>query len=395
MSEELRKENLREPISKKELERRWKAVREEMAKEKLDCLVMENVGKFLGGYVRYFTDFPAFCYPSSVVFTLDHEMTIIAHGGAPSPLFPPDWGVYGTRERINLPYIPSLNFTNTMAPKAAVDTIKKLNLKSIGIVGMSMMTAFYYEYLKENLPGVAFRDATDLVDEIKAVKSEEEIKLLKKTAKLQDIAFGATLAMVRPGVREYEIMSEIKRVATDLGSEEQLILMGSAPAGTPSGMTFDFFQNRTLKDGDCVCIMIETNGAGGLWCELARTICIGDAPKAMLDAWDAAVTAQKKDAELLRPGAKPKELWDIHNKILADLGYPPEARLCSHGQGYDIVERPAIRPEETMLVKANMVISIHPITISKEAFAYCNDDFLVTDSGTERIHEFPQEVFVV
>ena len=152
MSEEIRKEKLRAPISKKELERRWKAVRGEMAKEKIDCLVMENSGKYMGGYIRYFTDFSGSVYGSSLVFPLDHDMTIIAHGGAPMALGPPDWGLFGVKERINLPYIPSFNFANSMAPKAAVDTIKKLNLKSVGIVGMSMISAFYYEYLKENLP---------------------------------------------------------------------------------------------------------------------------------------------------------------------------------------------------------------------------------------------------
>ena len=395
MSEEIRKEKLRAPISKKELERRWKAVRGEMAKEKIDCLIMENSGKYMGGYIRYFTDFAGSAYHSSLVFPLEHDMTIIAHGGAPMALGPPDWGLFGVKERINLPYIPSFNFTNSMAPNAAVNTIKKLNLKSVGIVGMSMMSAFYYEFLKENLPGVVIRDATNLVDDIKAVKSEEEIELLKKTAKMQDIAFGATLAMIRPGVREYEIMSEIKRVVTNLGSEQQLIMIGSAPAGTPSGITNDFLQNRTLKDGDCITIMIECSGAGGYWCELARTICIGDAPKAIRDAWDAAVTAQAKSAEALRPGAKPKDLFEYNNKILTSMGYPPETRVSSHGQGYDVVERPGIRPEETMPIKANMVISSHPIILSKEAFAYCNDDFLVTDSETVRIHEFPQKVYVV
>ena len=52
MSEDVRREMLREPISKEELERRWRAVRKAMEREKLDCLIMQNNNQYLGGYVR-------------------------------------------------------------------------------------------------------------------------------------------------------------------------------------------------------------------------------------------------------------------------------------------------------------------------------------------------------
>ena len=79
MSEDLRSERLRKPISKEELERRWRAVREAMERDKLDCLIMQNDNQYLGGYVRYFTDIPAEnSYPMMVVFPLNDDLTIIA-----------------------------------------------------------------------------------------------------------------------------------------------------------------------------------------------------------------------------------------------------------------------------------------------------------------------------
>jgi len=50
MSEDARKKMLRQPISKAELERRWKAVRTEMAKQKIDCLVTHSARAFPGWY---------------------------------------------------------------------------------------------------------------------------------------------------------------------------------------------------------------------------------------------------------------------------------------------------------------------------------------------------------
>jgi Xaa-Pro aminopeptidase len=403
MSEEMRKKELIKPISKQELERRFKAVREAMEKENLDCLIMQNNNQFIGGYTRYFTDLPATSYSMTVIFPLNTGMTIISHGapafpGPPAfPPGPPEWAVHGVKERINFPYIPTLSRTNDMDAKAAVDTLKKLNVRSLGVVAPASMCAFMYNYIKENLPGLTIRYATDLVDEIKAVKSEEEIQVIKETARMQDIVWGASLAMVRPGVREYEIRAEMQRLFVNWGSEEQLIMIGSQPAGTPAVQKADFFQNRTLQEGDQVCIMPEVNGAGGYYCELGRTVCIGDAPKPLLDLWDFMVDLQDATAKMLKPGANPAEIYKFYNNELAQKGCAPDHRLFCHGQGYDLVERPSMRPEEDMMVKANMNITIHPMTMdsTKSAYVFCCDNFIVTDSGSIRIHTTPRQVFVV
>ena len=398
MSEEMRKKELRKPISKRELERRFKAVREAMEKEKLDCLIMQNNNQFLGGYTRYFTDIPAVnSYTMTVIFPLNTDMTIISHGGPPLPPGPPEWAVYGVKERINLPYIPTLTRTNDMDAKAAVDTLKKLKVKSLGVVAPAFMCAFMYNYIKENLSGLTMKYATVLVDEIKAVKSEEEIQTIKGTAKMQDIVWGAVLAMVRPGVREYEIRAEIQRLFWNWGSEEQLIMIGSQPAGTPALQKLDFFQNRTLQEGDQVCIMPEVNGAGGFYCELGRTVCIGDAPKPLLNLWNFMVDLQDATAKMLKPGAEPAKIYKFYNDELAKKGCAPDLRLFCHGQGYDLVERPSMRPEEDMTVRANMNIAIHPMAINaeKSAYAFCSDNFIITNSGAVRIHKTLREVFVV
>jgi len=398
MSEAMRKKELRKPISKQELERRFKAVRKAMEKEEIDCLMMQNNNQFLGGYTRYFTDNPAENgYTMTVIFPLNQDMTVICHGAPPLPAWPPKWAVHGVKELINLPYIPTLTRTNDMDAKAAVTTMKKLKVKKLGVVAPAMVCAFMYNYLKENLPGVTMTYATDLVDEIKAVKSEEEIQFIKETARMQDIVWGAVLAMVRPGVREFEIRSEIQRLYWNWGSEEQLIMIGSQPAGIAAPQKAPFFQNRTLEKGDQVCIMPEVNGAGGFYCELGRTVCIGDAPKALLDLWSLMVQLQDETAKRLKPGVEPAKIFRFYNEELAKKKCSQDLRLFCHGQGYDLVERPSMRPEEDMTVKANMNITIHPMAMnaSGSAYVFCCDNFIVTDSGAERIHKTPRKIFVV
>lgn len=315
MSEEKRMQEIKKTISKQELQRRWNAVRKAMEKEKLDCLIMQNNNQFLGGYTRYFTDIPAtHSYTMTVIFPINEDMITIFHGGSPYPSPPV---TYGVKERFILPYIPTLTRTNDMDAKAAVETLKKLKVKSLGVVAPAFFCAFMYNYIKENLPGVNIRYATNLVDEIKAVKSEEELEIIKKTAKMQDIVWGGVLAMVRPGVREFEINAEIQRLYCNWGSEEQLLGVGSGPAGTPVFNASTSSGNRTLREGDQVCIMPEVNGVGGYYCELGRTVCIGNAPKPLLDLWDFVVELQDETAKMLKPGAKPAKIFKFYNDEIA------------------------------------------------------------------------------
>lgn len=383
---------LGEQIFRNELNRRWKAIREAMVKAGVDCLVMQNTNQTFGGYVRYFADIQAQANGSSVIFPLDGEMTIIS-SGPPQTLVQPS---YGVEKRIVVPHFPTLNSSNTLDAKVVVETLKEHKVKSVGFVSKASMSALFYEYIKMNLLGVNMSDATDWVDEIKAIKSETELELINKTVEMHDKLFEAALDLTRPGVKLYEISSEIRRIASNMGSEAGSCGIGSAPAGTPARTLPRHLQNRELKYGDQVYFLIEFNGPGGFYGEISRTICIGVAPKSLLDLWGAAVEAQDRTAELMKTGAYPTDLLATHNKLLTSRGYQAERRLYSHGQGYDMMERPSIRPDETMMMKAGMFMAIHPeMFVTKEAHAFCCDNFLVTDSGSIRLTKTPREIFIV
>ena len=168
-----------------------------------------------------------------------------------------------------------------------------------------------------------------------------------------------------------------------------------SPPGMRAANIPSFYQNRQIRRGDQVLIMIEPNGPGGFYGEIARIWCLGEPPEELLRLWQISLEAQKLAAGLARPGASPGDILKSVNEFLVANGQAPENRIFAHGQGYDLVERPAFLPEEDMLLQANMVVSIHPVAASPTAFAFCCDDFLVTRRGGERLHQTPQQVFVI
>src|SRR6195256_2549626 len=74
-------QRLLNPISTRELERRWAAARKVMAERKIDALVMQNNNDWLGGYVRWVTDTPlSNGYPRTFIFPASGLMTVIDMG---------------------------------------------------------------------------------------------------------------------------------------------------------------------------------------------------------------------------------------------------------------------------------------------------------------------------
>jgi Xaa-Pro aminopeptidase len=387
-------------LSQGEMERRWKAVREVMRERQVDFLVMRNDEEFLGGYVRWFTDFPpASSYALTVIFPSSDEMTMINSGGAPpaeSP-YPPAWAVHGVKQRLSAPYFASMHYTSTMDAELAVGVLKERPGATIGLVGLSFIPMTFYEHLCKHLPGCQFIDMTDPIDQLKAIKSPEEIALIRQTAKIQDRVMEHLRQVIKPGMRDFEVLAEAQYASIKQGSERQFFLVGSGPQeGIPTRWQFRRFQNRVIREGDQISILVEVNGPGGYYTEIGRVFSMGKPSQALQDAFGTAVEAQALNQNMMKPGTSPKELWDANNAFLQKRGYNKELRLYAHGQGIDAVERPAIRYDEPMRIQPGMNITIHPFAVNKAVWAAVTDNYLITERGEcVWIHTFPKEIIVV
>lgn len=392
------KERLTTSISTAELERRWQAIREMMRHHQLDYLLMRNDEEFLGGYVKWFTDLPArHSYPFTVIFPIEDEMTLISCGAAPpGDPGPPAWAVRGVKQRLGAPYFPSAHYTATYDAELAVGVLQEKARATIGLVGRSYLPITFYEYLVRHLSGAEFVDVTDQVDQIKVLKSPEEIELIKRTATMQDDAMAHVSKLIKPGMRAYEVEAEVFYFTTRRGSERGLVLVGSGAPGRPAPFAPRHFQNRIIQEGDQISLLIEVNGPGGLYTELGRVLSIGKPSPELQDAFGVALEAQQVSLGLIRSAATPADIWNANNAFLEQRGYFPERRLYAHGQGYDLVERPLIRYDEPMPIQAGMNLTIHPTAAHERVWAGVTDNYLVTATGvSDCIHRTPKEIIVL
>jgi len=287
----------------------------------------------------------------------------------------------GVKNRLTAPYFPTLFYTRTYDAELTVRVLKEKGGATIGIVGKGVIPATFLDYLQKGLPETTFVEATDLIDGIKAIKSDEELSLIKRTALLQDEVMEYAKKAIRPGRKDFEIIADVVHKTVDLGSEDGSVMGGSGPVGKPVGLRRRHFQNRMLKEGEQFTLMIEVNGPGGMYAEIGRIFFLGKVPALLEDAMEVAKGAQDTTVGLLKPGADPGEIWRANNEFLIRNGYVPETRLHAHGQGYDLVERPALREDEPMKLKARMNMAVHPIAANDRVWVWVCDNYLITDTG--------------
>ncbi len=393
------KERLSASVSDIELERRWAAVRAGMRERGIDYLVMQNSEEYMGGMLRWFTDYTArHQFPMTVIFPVDDDMTVINCGAAPpaAQVFPPPWFARGIKNRLGDVYFATLPYTALYDAKLAVDVLKEKPSATIGWVEPTFIPMTFADHLRENLPGTTFVDATEWVDEIKVPKSDEEIELIKGTAALQDACIDYLKAKIKPGLHDYEIYAEAHYFLKKNRSERGLVQVNSGPLGTMVPFDVPRFQNRVVQNGDQVSVLIEVNGPGGYYAEVMRIFTVGADPTPELEeAFATAVKTQALMTSMMKPGAYLKDIFAAASAYLVEQGCVPPVRSIGHGQGTPLVERPNFRPDETWALKEGMNIAVHPQAVKPPTWSIVCDNFIVRAAGPEKIHHYPQEIIRV
>lgn len=394
------RERVMTPISDGELARRWAAVRALMASQGLDAIVLQSSNDFLGGYVKWFTDVPAkHHYPRSVIFYADAGMSVVEMGGRGTvlQLKGQDPIHRGVETIAHTPAFFSVGYTDGYHADLLVSDIKRHGATSIGWILPGTLPHRLVTTIEQALgPSARFVDVTEGIDEIKAIKSPEELALIRQTAKMQDGVFAHVLDNIRPGMRDADVVAIAEHWGRLNGSEQGIFLGSSAPLGQRAGFLDSHYLGRTIAPGDHFTLLIENNGAGGLYTELARTIVLGKPSDELMEGFAAMKAAQDHTLSLLQPGARCADIAASHDAYMQARGYPPETRLYCHGQGYDLVERPLIRSDETMTIRENMSIVVHPGFATDRIWSVICDNYIIEADGPGPcLHGTAKQIFEV
>lgn len=257
-------------VSTVELNRRWQDTRKAMKEARLDFLLIENAASLFPGHIRWFTDMTvADGDPTTLIFPREDDITTITFGDNTTnePMMPLPV-LAGVKKRFSVPMLPNLKDTGYLNAEIVVEALKSYRNCRIGLVGLGFMSVAFYQYVTSHLESAKFVDATDLVDTIKVIKSQEEISLIRDTCRIQDEVFDYLVNHVQSGRKISEIRADASRRCSELGANKtniMLMVMGKMPSLSPI----------VIEPGDQIVCLIESDGPSGFWGELCRTICLG------------------------------------------------------------------------------------------------------------------------
>ena len=231
---------------------------------------------------------------------------------------------------------------------------------------------------------------TGVVEELRMVKSPQEVERLSQVADIAGRAFDRVRTSIRPGMRERDVAFLLEQTFVELGADgpsfETIVAAGERGA-LPHGRASD----RVIERGDMVVIDFGAR-AGGYNSDSTRTIVLGEPTAEQRRVIEAVRRAQTESMALMRPGVTADAVDRRAREVLAE-----EAHAFGHGLGHGIGllvhERPYLSPSDPTPLQKGMVITNEPgIYIPDWGGVRLEEMVLITDAGPQVLTPASAEV---
>lgn len=250
-----------------------------------------------------------------------------------------------------------------------------------------------HDRVRAALPGRGWAEATPLLGPAMAVKSADEIDLVRRAAAVSDAAMAAGVARAGTGVGEHELAAAIHQAMFALGGQQP----GFSPLIRPLWMIDQehvSWGERVLAPGSG--LFLELSGCVRRYhAPLSRTVYVGRLPDGAVRAHSAAVAGLDAALDALRPGARTGDVYETwqaaagvlalrhHCGYLVGIGFPP-----SWVGGGEVL---GIRPGGDTVLEPGMTFHL----MSWVPGHVVSDTALVTPTGAELLTTCPRDLTVV
>jgi len=257
-----------------------------------------------------------------------------------------------------------------------------------------------YIQLTKNLPNATFKDATNLVNWIRIIKSDKEIEFIKKAGKIAEKAMQAAFDNIEVGVKQSDAVAAIAHTqiaGTDDFGGDYPAIVPLLPTGEKTSACHLTWTDDTFKQGDPV--IIELAGCYQRYhSPLARTIILGIPDEKTQYIADVVIEGINTTLQSIKPGITCEEVELTWRKVIEKSGIKKEHRIgYSMGLNYppDWGEHTAsLRPGDKTVLQPNMTFHMIPGIWLDNMGVEISESFVVTESGCEILAEFPRELLV-
>ena len=276
------------------------------------------------------------------------------------------------------------------------DVLKEKGLtdKKVGIE-MTYLAAAYYMRLREHLPGVNLVSSEPLFNDLRAIKTPEEVAHLKHAANVTEQAVYEAFAAAHAGSTEKEIADDMNIRQLALGANENsFCILG---AGLNTLIAHHFAGAKQLEKGELLGVDLGSR-FNGYYSDVARTAVCGTPSEKQRDTYKRLREAQRDTIAQMRPGVRVCDVYNHCKKAFEDRGLTLTMPHIGHSLGIGVHDYPMVEPANTAVLKAGMVIDIEPNYAQTGDGKYRLEDLVhVTPDGPVILSDYSdtEELFII
>jgi len=378
-------------LSLQERDRRYRKVREEMARRGIDCLLLPaNSGRWeqLQADSRYLTSIGGFATEVFTVFPLNGEVTAYIFNRA-------GWWKQAQN------WVQDVRDGRNRWGENAIERINELGFqkKTLGIAGLAglfrapegIIPYTSVKVIQEAFPQAQLVNATEMMQTIRAVKSAEEISFLERSAAIIEKTIETMVETARPGVSEKEVYGAMVHAMLANGGElPTLFFLSAGPDINNSSFVPTEY---VIKMGDRIINEIEAK-YGGYAAQAVSPVVIGE-PKSdyaeMIEISRACFEAILND---MKPGKTFGSLFDTYRQTVEHHGHGRylwnHPVMHARGLGDDgpaLLGNQDLERFSRMELESGMVFILKPQVRAAEGKgrASIGDTVVVTETGARRL----------
>lgn len=274
---------------------------------------------------------------------------------------------------------------------AAAKWVRSSRLHAIGVEA-DHVTLAARAVLKRAFPAnVRLRETHGMVEELRKVKDEDELRLIREAVRLGASLLDVALETIRPGVTETEVAAEMEYAARRRGAEA-MAFETIVAAGTRSALPHGRASSAPIPRSGLVVLDFGVIMFG--YCsDMTRTVGVGKVSRSDRDLYEAVREAQQAAVDAVRSGVTCGEVDRAARSVLR------RARLdrffthsTGHGVGLEVHEAPRIARGQQEGLRPGMVITIEPgAYVPGRGGARIEDMVVVRERGCEVLTPAPKE----
>ncbi|MGC2108525.1 MAG: M24 family metallopeptidase [Candidatus Korobacteraceae bacterium] len=367
--------------SQPEIDRRYTNIRAAMREQSVDALIV--CGNQYAGFEG------AVFYTSGFEIVHRYVYVLIPLTGDPVLVFPQEARWIGDKKK---PFVQEkvwAEIPGRWLRERALDA----SWRRVGVYGLDYVMAVrdYRELQQRPFELVPFDFHFDMA---RAVKSEEELGEIRDSMDIIHQGFWALLNGFEVGKTEAEIMASAVEVFFARGAGPRMMNIVLSGENGEAEAHFKVPGHRRVGPRDLMLYSLEIAGAGGYWVEFSRALIEGAPSKRtqqMADVYPEAMEAARKT---MREGVLACDVHKVVAETFARQGFAL-GHLSGHSIGTTMIEHPAIGAKSQIMLKENMILSLHPQVIDQDGKVclYTQDTFRVGLTEAENLSSIPWKFY--